>query len=154
MELFANTIQDLHAIAVHFPIGLLVVSAGLSAFLFIRTSPSLQHATWFMLWLGTIGAVVSTITGLISHFPYEELEVHSVINVHLFWSFGATALFIAVTMWRWISRWRKRDVGANPLYLVIVLLGIAALTVSGMTGGDLVYEYGINVRGINPLLEQ
>ena len=23
-----------------------------------------------------------------------------------------------------------------------------------MTGGDLVYDYGVNVRGVNPLLEQ
>lgn len=32
--------------------------------------------------------------------------------------------------------------------------GEGLLVVSGMTGGDLVFDYGINVRGVNSLLGQ
>ena len=154
MGLLSDTVQDLHPITVHFPIALLVFSAGLSVFLFIRPNAALQQATWILLWVGTLSAAVSSVTGLISHFPYEETELHSVIETHQFWSFGVTALFIAVTIWRWFSRRRQTDAGTSPRYLLVVLIGIAALTMSGLTGGDLVYDYGINVRGINPLLEQ
>ena len=154
MDLLADTIQDLHPITVHFPIALLIFSAGLSAYVPVRRNAALQEATWVLLWVGTLGAFVSSVTGLVSHRPYEETDLHSVIEVHQFWSFGVTALFIVVTLWRGVSRWRRKDAGTSPLYLLVVLVGVAALTISGLTGGDLVYDYGINVRGINPLLEQ
>ncbi len=154
MDLISDTIQDIHPITVHFPIALLIVSAALSAVMFARPSAALQEATWVLLWVGTLSAFVSSVTGLISHFPYEETDLHGVIEVHQFWSFGATALFLAVTVWRWLSRRWRGDAGTQPLYLLVVLVGVAALTMSGLTGGDLVYDYGINVRGINPLLEQ
>ena len=68
------------------------------------------------------------------------------------WSFAVTALFIVLTGWRWFSRRRGADAGTTPLYLVVILVGMVGLVLSGMTGGDLVYDYGINVRGVNPLL--
>ena len=40
----------------------------------------------------------------------------------------------------------------HTLYLGVVLIGMVGLVLSGMTGGDLVFDYGINVRGVNPLL--
>ncbi len=36
----------------------------------------------------------------------------------------------------------------------LVLNGVAALTDLGLTGGDLLYDYGVNLRGLNPLFEQ
>ena len=154
MELLSDTVQDLHPITVHFPIALLIMSAGLSIILYIKPNAALQQATWVLLWVGTVSAVVSSIAGLISHVRYEETAVYGVIETHQNWSFGVTGLFIAVTIWRWLSRKRQADAGTKPLYLIVVLIGVAVLTISGLTGGDLVYDYGINVRGINPLLEQ
>ena len=154
MELLSDTVQDLHPITVHFPIALLIMSAGLSIILYIKPNAALQQATWVLLWVGTVSAVVSSIAGLISHVRYEETAVYGVIETHQNWSFGVTGLFIAVTIWRWFSRKRQADAGTKPLYVIVVLIGVAVLTISGLTGGDLVYNYGINVRGINPLLEQ
>ncbi len=54
--------------------------------------------------------------------------------------------------WRWRSRRAGRDVGQSPLYLGVVAVGLVWLVVVGGTGGELTYEYGINVRGVNPLL--
>ncbi len=152
LELLADTLEDLHAITAHFPIALLVVSAGVSVALRIKSSVHLQHTSWLLLWIGTLGAIIASVTGLISHFPYEETELHGVIEVHQLWSFAVTAFFIVLTSWRWISRRRGVDAGTTPLYLVVILVGMVGLVLSGMTGGDLVYDYGINVRGVNPLL--
>ncbi len=154
LQILTDTLQDLHVIAAHFPIALLVVSAGVSVAMHIKSSANLQHTSWLLLWTGTLGALIASVTGLISHFPYEETELHGVIEVHQMWSFAVTAFFIALTIWRWISRRKGADAGTTPLYLAIILIGILGLILSGMTGGDLVYDYGVNVRGVNPLLGQ
>lgn len=152
MEIFADTLEDAHAISAHFPIALLVVSAMLTVAGRVRRIDSLQYTSWVLLMIGTLGAVAASITGLVSHFPYETTDLHGVIETHQWWSFGVTAYFIALTAWRWRSRRRGADAGTSLAYLVVVLVGVAGLTLSGLTGGDLVFDYGINVRGVNPLL--
>ena len=72
--------------------------------------------SWILLVLGTLGAIAASITGLISHFPYEETDLHGVIETHQWWSFGVTALFIGLTVWRWTSRRNGRDAGEPQAY--------------------------------------
>ena len=153
-RLISDTVEDLHAIIVHFPIALLVLLAALTLYVVLRPKSGMLQTTWLLLVLGTIGAIAATISGLVSHLPYGETEIHGVIEIHQFWSFGVTALFIVATIWRFISRRRGSDCGASIPFLVVVALGTGLLVMSGMTGGDLVFDYGINVRGVNPLLDQ
>ncbi|MCY4368246.1 MAG: DUF2231 domain-containing protein [bacterium] len=153
-KLISDTIEDLHSILVHFPIALLVLLAFLTAYVVLRPGSGMLQATWLLLVVGTIGAVAATVSGVISHFPYEETDLHGVIETHQWWSFAATALFIAATVWRLISRRRGSDCGGSVRFLVVVVAGAALLVMSGLTGGDLVFDYGINVRGVNPLLDQ
>ena len=151
-KLIADTIEDLHSIIVHFPIALLVLLAALTVYVVVRPGSGTLQTTWLLLIIGTIGAMAATVSGLISHFPYEETELHGVIENHQWWSFGVTALFIAATIWRFTSRRRGADCGASIPFLVVVAVGTGLLVMSGITGGDLVFDYGINVRGVNPLL--
>ena len=151
-KLFTDTIEDLHSIMVHFPIALLLLLAALTAYVVLRPASGMLRTTWLLLVVGTIGAVAATVTGLVSHFPYEETDLHGVIETHQWWSFAATALFIAATIWRSISRRRGSDCGGSVSFLVVVAVGSGLLVMSGLTGGDLVFDYGINVRGVNPLL--
>ena len=153
-KLISDTIEDLHSIIVHFPIALLVLLAALTLYVVLRPRSGMLQTTWLLLVLGTVGAIAATVSGLVSHFPYEETELHSIIETHQFWSFGVTALFIAATIWRFISRRRGSDCGASVPFLVVIAFGTGLLVMSGMTGGDLVFDYGINVRGINPLLDR
>ena len=153
-KLISDTIEDLHSIIVHFPIALLVLLAALTRYVVLRPKSGMLQTTWLLLVLGTIGAIAATISGLVSHFPYEETDLHGIIETHQFWSFGVTALFIAATIWRFISRRRGSDCGASVPFLIVVFAGTGLLFMSGLTGGDLVFDYGINVRGINPLLDR
>ncbi len=153
MDIISDTITDIHPIIVHFPIALLIVSAALSIWVRVRGSDSMNQASWVLLLIGTVGAIAASITGIIGHEAYEGTPVHNVIDTHQNWSFATTALFIALVVWRSISRWRGSDAGRSIIYLAVILVGTGFLTMSGMTGGDLVFDYGINVRGINPLLE-
>ena len=146
MLFLTDTLQDAHPIAAHFPIALLVVSAGVTVVLRIKSSPHLQYSSWLLLWVGTLGAVVADVTGVISHFEYEDTDLHGVIEVHQMWSFAVTVLFAVLTLWRWRSRRKGSDVGTTSLYLIGVLVGVVGLVLSGMTGGDLVFDYGVSVR--------
>ena len=112
------------------------------------------QTSWLLLVVGTVGAIAASVSGLVSHFPYEETDLHGVIEAHQWWSFAVTAFFIAATIWRFISRRRGSDCGGSVPFLVVVLMGAGLLVMSGMTGGDLVFDYGINVRGVNPLLDR
>ncbi len=152
--LIADTIEDLHSIIVHFPIALLVLLVALTVYVVLRPGSAMLQTSWLLLVVGTVGAIAATVSGIVSHFPYEETDLHGVIEGHQWWSFGVTALFIAVTIWRFISRRRGSDCGRSVPFLVVVLMGTGLLVMSGMTGGDLVFDYGINVRGVNPLLDR
>ena len=75
------------------------------------------------------------------------------IETHLLWSVAVTAIFVVLTIARLITRLRGQDAGASVPFAILVIAGTGVLTMSGMTGGDLVFDYGINVRGIDPLLD-
>ncbi|MCQ3805076.1 MAG: DUF2231 domain-containing protein [bacterium] len=155
MEKLANdTIENLHSILVHFPIALLVLLAALTAYVVLRPQSGMLQTTWLLLVVGTIGAIAATVSGLVSHAPYEETDLHGVIETHQMWSFGVTALFIVAITWRFISRRRGSDCGGSVSFLVLVVIGTGLLVMSGLTGGDLVFDYGVNVRGVNPLLDK
>ena len=98
---FENLVNHVHGAITHFPIALLFVSVALDLVAIVK-KPNLHWSAWLLLVLGTIGAVVATITGLISHFPYEEDPVLlAAIEPHQYTAFAATAVFGALTVWRW-----------------------------------------------------
>lgn len=148
---FIKTIpQDLHPIIVHLPIGLLLVSYGLS--FAARLWPHLEASSWLLLVLGGLATIPATVTGLIAHFPYEEHPLIAIIETHQLLGLATTLFTLILLIWRWRSRRAGRDVGQRGFYLVAATIGLVLLVLLGGTGGQLTYEYGINVRGVNPLL--
>jgi len=144
---FENLVNHAHGAITHFPIALLFVSVALDL-VAIAKKPNLHCSAWLLLVLGTIGTVVATITGLISHFPYEEDPVLlAAIEPHQYTAFAATAVFGALTVWRWHSVRRGSDVGGTSAYLVLGRLGLIVLGITGFLGGNLLSEWGIGVRG-------
>ena len=75
-----NIPQDLHPILIHFPIAFLGFSFVLS-FLSMRVS-RWNEASWLLLWVGGLSCIPASVSGVISHFPYEETELHGVIETH------------------------------------------------------------------------
>lgn len=149
-DFIATIPQDLHPILVHMPIALLLVSFGLT--LAARFWPQLNETSWLLLVLGGLVAVPTVITGLIAHAPYEETSLISFIEPHQFLGLIGTVVTLAVLGWRWWSRRRGSDIAKTPLYLAIATVGLLWLVVLSGTGGQLVYEHGVNVRAVNPLL--
>ncbi|MBV7332831.1 DUF2231 domain-containing protein [Chloroflexi bacterium TSY] len=145
-----NIFKDLHPIIVHFPIALLVLSFGLTVV--ARHWPSLHEQTGLLLWIGGLATIPATATGLISHEPYEATVLHDVIETHQLLGMLGTVVMIGLVIWRYLSRRKGQDAGTSLLYLAFAVVGLVWLFLLGGTGGNLVYEYGVNVRGVNPLL--
>ena len=149
-DFLGNLQRDLHPIIVHFPIALLVLSFTLS--LFWQRNERLNAASWLLLVVGGFATLPAVVTGLISHLPYEDTALAGVIEQHQLLGLIGSALTLGLLTWRYRSRRKGNDVGSKPYYLAIAGIGIVWLVVLGGTGGNLVYEYGTNVDGINPLL--
>ena len=149
-DFLGNLQRDLHPIIVHFPIALLVLSFTLS--LFWQRNERFNAASWLLLVVGGFATLPAVVTGLISHLPYEDTTLAGVIEQHQLLGLIGSALTLGLLTWRYRSRRKGNDVGSKPYYLAIAGIGIVWLVVLGGTGGNLVYEYGVNVDGINPLL--
>ncbi len=149
-EFAANITRDLHPISVHFPIGLLALSFGLS--LASRGRPALNECSWIALILGGIAAIISVVTGLEAHEAYEQTPLIEYIKPHqMLGLFGAGGVWLVIA-WRFVSRGKGVDAGRQPYYMAIAAAGLVWLVLLGGTGSNLVFSHGANVRGVNPLL--
>ena len=55
---------------------------------------------------------------------------------------------------RFWTRRRNRNFGLRKSYLIAAGAGLIWIMLLGGTGGQLTYQYGINVRGVNSLLHE
>ena len=144
---FENLINHAHGALPHFPVALLFVSVGLD--LFAGKRANWRWGAWMILVLGAVGAVVSTVSGLLAHLAYEDDPfLLSVIEPHQYLAFASTAIFVGLAGWRWYSRRRGSDAGDTRPYLALALAGLVVLGITGLLGGNLVSEWGIGVRNI------
>jgi len=135
-----------HGAITHFPVALLFVSAGLD--LYATRRPGLRSSAWLLLVLGTAGTLLATGSGLLAHLAYEGSEVlHDPIERHQYLAFAATAVFVGLTAWRFLSLRRGADVGGGRAYLILTAVGLALLGLTGFLGGNLLLEWGV---GVNP----
>lgn len=146
----SNIFNDMHALIVHFPIALLVVSFGLSVV--ARFKPGWLTASWITFVIGALATLPATASGLAAHAPYEGSSLAGVIETHQFLGFATTLIFMGLLIWRGWQMRRGSDIGSTWPFIAAMAVGIIMLTLAGGNGGELVYTHAVNVRGINPLL--
>ena len=98
LDFIKNIPQDLHPILIHFPIAFLGFSFVLS-FLSMRVS-RWNEASWLLLWVGGLSCIPASVSGVISHFPYEETELHGVIETHQ--NFGILGTLFFSFWWEFV----------------------------------------------------
>ena len=94
-----------------------------------------NEASWLLLWVGGLSCIPASVSGVISHFPYEETELHEVIGTHQnFGILGTLFVFVLVGIRNWTLS-RKRDFGLRKSYLVPARAGLTWIMLLGGTGG-------------------
>lgn len=148
-----STIQNIHPMFVHFPIAFFLGALLMEVLAIFRHEKFHLVATW-MLYLGTLSAIVTLPTGFIAANTIAATDPrghgapgHDFIHTHRNWMVATTAAGILLTgclFWinkkgNWASQRRR------------LLLGLAVLsvlvTLGADRGGRLVFEFG---TGVNP----
>ncbi len=142
-------IPNWHPFVVHFAIGLLMVSVVL--FVIARmlarlplTARMTLAARW-NLWLGTVFAVLSVLTGWQAfETVVHDTAGHEAMQVHRFWALITLGLFLLASFLSVFERNRQQG-GSIPL-LLFLLAGFVSLAATGYLGAKNVYVHGLGVE--------
>lgn len=142
-DLLSMELNRIHPMIVAFPLALLVVSVFLD--LIARFRPKLRASARLTLYVGTWGAAIATITGLVTHLQYEGTSVAGFIDQHEFMAYITTAIFLGLSIWRSRAMRRGSDVGGSWVYVALSVAGLVALVLTGALGGNLVFGHGVGI---------
>jgi len=145
--------KNIHPLLIHFPIAFFLGALAMEGMAVLRDEKFHFAATW-MLYLGTLSALVALPTGFIAANLVAATDPrghaapgHDFIHIHRNWMVATTAVGIFLTGYLfWINKkgnWASQRWG--------LLLGLAVLsvlvTLGADRGGRLVFEFG---TGVNP----
>ncbi|MDB4767043.1 hypothetical protein OAG71_05095, partial [bacterium] len=140
-----NAIGSLHTAAVHLPIGLLL-AAGLFALFSLGGSFVMSDCAYYCLWLGTLGAIVASVSGWY-YSPMEHrgtvtsiadlLDQTQPVYWHRLGGLISTVVALLLCLFAKGARGRNPDDGMMWKLGAILLAG--AIGWVGHTGGELTY---------------
>jgi uncharacterized membrane protein len=151
-------ITHVHPMLVHFPIVLFLIAVGLQVFILatggdLAAPECLPRTACIALVLGTVAAAVAAVFGDIAldhaadlGFPHGELEEHEELGFATLW------IFVALSVLHLGARWKDVALeGAKGWVLAAGgIVGVVVLVIAAAHGGELVYELGVNVKGVTP----
>jgi uncharacterized membrane protein len=148
-----GAMPNIHPMLVHFPIAFLNGFLLMEVFGFILKRDEFRIAARWMLYLGTLGALVAVAAGLRAEatLPHNE-AIHEILLRHK--GFGITVLVLSVVLsvWRIFRETRfKAPERMGHMLLAAVMLGILAFGAD--MGGLMVYKHGAGVKAV-PVIEQ
>ncbi len=160
-----NLLTHLHPAIVHFPIALLLVASAYGLiYLFVWQRAELRLCTWVMMLLGWLACAAAIVSGLVAQaWLPPDAPYRSVLNWHIGAGLGAFAVYGLLLYQAWVDRSAKvrrarlraglpemRDYldapgGARVMTAALLILGLIFVFFSGWNGGELVYQWGVNV---------
>jgi uncharacterized membrane protein len=137
----------LHPILVHFTIALTATSLAFELIGRVWQVASLSDSAWWCIAAAGITTVATIVTGLTSRMrlPVQEGEARSYLRAHMALGPAFFGLLIAVIIWR--ADLRNDGQLVSWWYLGALALTAGVMTLQGYLGGELVYRYGMDVRG-------
>jgi uncharacterized membrane protein len=140
-----RAVLNYHPIFVHFPIVLWFAALLFELLAIGRASDDMQRTASRMLYLGTLAAIITAMTGLAAQNSVPPGDAQRVLGVHETLMLLSTSLAIALCMFAFLVR---RNF--TPQWRKIMLLGLCvlgALVIAGADrGAQLVYGYGTAVN--------
>ncbi|RUM44449.1 MAG: hypothetical protein DSY46_05680 [Hydrogenimonas sp.] len=146
----------LHPLFVHFAIAIPVIVLVLELVNAKMNRPALSMMSFSFLTLLMVIYLGAFFTGkadgseafaLLSDHAKEELKFHKVLGTYLVY---ATILLFVTKV---IAMFVKQNWSRN-LFLAILVIFIAILFKQGKDGGELVYEYGVNVKAVSEVQDR
>jgi uncharacterized membrane protein len=137
----------LHAMAVHFPIALLVIGFFAEILSLFMRKPFLRKAALCLLFTGALGTIASYLAGNAAGEGMEEGTLGRAIALHeqaakvALWLTVFTALvYLAIFYFRYNKNWAR-------IVSIILFAGVVgAIARTGYLGGQLVYKHGAGVE--------
>jgi uncharacterized membrane protein len=136
---------NLHPMFVHFPIVLWLAALLFEMVAVWRASDELQRTVTRLLYLGTLAAIVTAMTGLAAENSVAPGEAQRAVGVHETLMLTATSLAIGLCMFAFFTRKDFTAKLRKVMLLGLVLLGVL-LTIGTDRGAQLVYGYGSAVN--------
>jgi uncharacterized membrane protein len=136
-----------HPFLTHFPIALLLVGFIFDLASRRWTGGELARYGWWNQLLGTVGLAGTIVTGLLAEAgTVIPPDARSAFEVHEQLAFAAAAIFALLFFWRIASRTSLP--GRNAwVFLLLYGAGIVVLCAGALYGGEIVYHFGVGVRG-------
>lgn len=147
-----------HPMLVHFPIVLFTMAVVMQLLVLLRhgdlaANTCLANTAFASLLLAALAAVVAAGFGHVAlhhaveiGFPEEPLETHEGLGTStMTFMLMLSAVHLGI---RYLHK--PLSGGRGWLLWVVALLGMVLLTVTAYYGGNLVYQIGVNVKGVTP----
>jgi uncharacterized membrane protein len=138
----AQHVQSIHPLVVHFPIALLFGAAALYVLAWL--APKRESWGWTGLWmlgLGTAGAAAAVASGLYAAngvMVAPSVRDHLLLN-HEHIMLGVLGLSVILFIWAWLAR--PVPLRGGLVFLLLLGILLAALTVGADYGGRMVFDY-------------
>ena len=134
-----------HPMFVHFPIVLWLATLLFQLLALWRSSDEMQRAAAWMLYLGTLGAIVTVLTGLAAQKSVPPGDAMRAVGIHETLMLVSTSLALALCIFAFFAR---KNFTAQLRKLMLLGLTVLAvlLTVGADRGAQLVYGYGTAVN--------
>lgn len=137
-----------HPLVVHFTIALFSISVLCDVLGWLLRKESLHTVGGWNLIFGFFGAIVTVATGLFAERSVgHNNAAHAIMETHKTFGLIVLGLMAALFLWR-IFRRGQIPQKLLPVYLLIAIAGVSAMTVGAYYGGELVYTHGVAVRAM------
>lgn len=141
--MFSTT--HLHPVLVHFPIAL-ILTGFLADLLFLyKKYKWLSNTGFFLMILGTLGALAAGLSGIFFTQEPTEGEVVKIYNQHTHAAFATLLIMVLVTIIRTVLYFKHREDKFRWGIFTLYLLGAAAVGYTGLMGGTMVYSYFLGI---------
>src|SRR5258706_2618053 len=143
-----------HPIFVHFTLALLCASVLLYVAARLTGNAEwrrrLLAAAELNLWGGTALTVLTVVFGWLAfdNVPHED-SAHEVMEIHRLLALATFGWFVVLAL---LSAWHRRQARYPSFpFLTAMLIGLVGLVLTGMHGGELVFEHGLAVARVRVL---
>jgi uncharacterized membrane protein len=134
-----------HPMFVHFPIVLWLTALLFELLAVWRGSDEMQRTASRMLYLGTLAALVTLLTGFEAGDSIPQGDAQRVMGIHETLMLISTSLALALSLFAFVQR-KCLTPQMRKLMLLGMLLLAILLTIGADRGAELVYRYGSAVN--------